>query len=81
MSREPTEILVAVHVDRPQDKSIRVSIDGDDKNGVWIARAILESYHLTGQHTAGKDRYGNAASLPMANITIPEWLAKKEGFI
>lgn len=81
MSREPVEILVAVHVDRPQDRSVRVSIDGDDCRGVWIARSQFGSFHLTGKSTAGTDRHGNNVRLPMANVTLPEWLAKKEGFI
>ncbi len=81
MSREPAEVLVAVHVDRPQDKSVCVSIDGDGRKGVWIARSQLGSFHLTGKSTAGTNRYGEPVRLPMANITLPEWLAKKEGFI
>jgi len=81
MSNEPTEIMVAVHVNRPQDSSVRVSIDGDDRNGKWIGRKVISSLHETGQTTHGTDRNDRVVVLPVAHITIPEWLAKKEGFI
>lgn len=81
MSREPAEVFVAVHVDRPQDKSVRVSLDGDDANGVWIARSQISSFHLNGKTTQGKDRHGNTVRLPLAHMTLAEWLAKKEGLI
>lgn len=80
-SREPTELLVAVHVNRPQDKSILMSIDGDNKNAKWIARSLISSFHETGQSTRGTDRNDNVLRLPLANVTIPEWLAIKEGFV
>lgn len=36
MSREPTEILVALHVDRGGATPVPVSIDGENKNAKWI---------------------------------------------
>jgi hypothetical protein len=81
MSREPTQVSVAVHADIPGKAAILVSIDGENANGKWIARSQIGSMHLTGKTTQGTDRYGTTVTLAMANITIPEWLAKQEGFI
>jgi hypothetical protein len=75
------EVLVAVHVNNPAHRSVRVSIDGVDATAVWIGRNLISSIGETGQHTRGKDRFGDDAYLPLANLVIPEWLAKKEGFI
>lgn len=80
-SREPTEILVAVHVDRGGATPVLVSIDGENRHAKWIGRSLVLSLHLTGQTTRGTDRAGNPDTLPLANITVPEWLALKEGFI
>lgn len=79
-SRDPTEIFVALHVDRG-DGPVLVSIDGINARGVWIGRRLIESLHKTGKTTKGTDRYGQSVILPLANLTVPEWLAKKEGFI
>lgn len=82
MSRdEPTEILVAVHMDRPERNARLVSINGERARAVWIARSLTGSFHLTGQSTMGTDRGGQRVRLPLANMTVPEWLAKDRGFI
>lgn len=81
MSGEPAEVFVAVHVDRPQARAIRVSLDGDDANGVWIARSQIRSFHHNGKTTLGRDRDGNTVRLPVAHMALAEWLAKKEGLI
>jgi len=70
-SRDPVQLLVALHVDR----------GGENIHGVWIARKLVSSLHLTGKTTKGTDRNGQMVNLPMANITIPEWLAIKSGLI
>lgn len=79
-SREPTEIMVALHVDRGTGP-VLVSIDGDNRNGKWISRKLIGSLHKTGKTTRGTDRDGRPVMLPIANLTVPEWLATKEGFI
>lgn len=75
------EIQVAVHFNRETDNFVVVSIDGDGTHGVVIKRSMFASFHLTGRTTAGTDRFGNKVRLPMANVELPHWLAKKEGFI
>lgn len=80
-SREPTEIMVALHVDRGGASPVLVSIDGDNRKARWIGRRLIASLHVTGQTTKGTDRDGNAVMLPIANLTVPEWLAIKEGFV
>ena len=78
-SNQSFELLVAVHVDNPKVKSVLVSADGESKHAVWIARSLLRSLGLTGQTTRGTDQNGQFVSLPIANITIPEWFAIKKG--
>lgn len=80
MSRA-VEIMVAVHVDRPEKRAVMVSPDGENKRGKWIARSHIVSMHETGQTTIGTDMHERKCRLPIANIEIPEWLAKREGFI
>lgn len=80
-SREPTEIMVALHVDRSGASPVLVSIDGDSKKARWIGRRLIESLHQTGQTTKGTDRDGHPVMLPIANLTVPEWLAINEGFV
>jgi hypothetical protein len=82
MSRnDPTEVLVAVHLDLPRHNARKVSINGEGNRSVWIARSLTSSFHLTGKTTQGTDQEGKRLALPLANMTIPEWLAKDRGFI
>lgn len=82
MSRnDPTEILVAVHADLQTKNAILVSINGEGNRATWIARKLISSYHLIGTSTDGTDEKGNRKRLPLANMTVPEWLAKDRGFI
>ena len=82
MSRnDPTEVLVAVHRDQPDTKAILVSINGEGKRATWVARSQISSYHLIGTSTEGTDDKGNRKRYPLANMTVPEWLAKDRGFI
>lgn len=82
MSRnDPTEILVAVHRDQPDTNAVLVSINGEGKRAHWVARSQIFSYHLIGTSTEGTDEKGNRKRLPLANMTVPEWLAKDRGFI
>lgn len=62
------EIEIKVHA--VTDKGARISLDGEDKNAVWIARRYVDM--------------GKARDLERGQITkieIPEWLALKEGLI
>lgn len=82
MSRnDPTELMVAVHVNIPSRQAMRVSIDGDDARGKWIARTLVSSLHETGKTTQGIDRFGQRVTLPLANLVVPEWLAIREGLV
>lgn len=82
MSRnDPTEILVAVHRDTANKNAVLVSINGESKRATWVARSQIFSYHLIGTSTGGTDDKGNRVRLPLANMTVPEWLAKDRGFI
>lgn len=78
-SRDPTEILVALH--RRTAGAYLVSNDGVNEHAKWISRTLVTSMHETGQTTRGTDRDGQQAVLPLANMTVPEWLAIKEGFV
>lgn len=80
-SREPVELLVALHADQDGLRAVLVSIDGENKNAKWVGRKLIGSLHKTGQTTRGTDRNGQIVNLPLANLTVPEWLALKEGFI
>lgn len=79
MSSEPTEIVVALHANGKT--GVLVSLDGDAINAKWIGRKLISSLHATGRTTRGHDRDGNAVTLPMAHLTVPEWLATKEGLV
>lgn len=81
MAQEPVEVLVAVHFDPPEGKAVLVSDTGRQADSVWLPKRLLNSFHLTGKTTRGEQRSGERITLPMAHITIPEWLAKREGLI
>lgn len=82
MSRnDPTEILVAVHLDAEDRNAILVSINGESRRAVWIPRTLISDYRLTGKSTSGTDSRGAKTTLALANMTVPEWLAKDRGFI
>lgn len=83
MSRnDPTKILVAVHLDQPHRRNaILVSINGEASRAEWVPRALIETYQLTGKSTSGTDKDGSKITLPLANMTVPEWLAQDRGFI
>ncbi|MEN6535688.1 MAG: hypothetical protein ABFD89_18635 [Bryobacteraceae bacterium] len=82
MSRnDPTELLVAVHFDRPDRPSMVVSIDGESKHARYIPRSLIQSFHLTGQTTQGTDRNGQTVRISLGNLVIPEWLATREELV
>ncbi|MGD9882388.1 hypothetical protein [Reyranella sp.] len=56
-----------------------MSING--RRALWIARSQIKSYHLIGTSTEGTDQNGVRKRLPLANMTVPEWLARDRGFI
>lgn len=78
---EPTELLIAVHFDSPARAARLISINGEEAHAKWLPKSQTLSFHLTGKTTRGKDRDGKLVTLPMAHVTVPEWLAKKEGLI
>jgi hypothetical protein len=79
--RDLIELLVAVHFDPPEGKAVLVSDTGRAAQAKWLPKRLLNSFHLTGKTTQGEDRSGRRVTLPMAHLTCPEWLAKREGLI
>lgn len=80
-SKELVEVFVALHVNPPKAQAVLVSDDGENAHAKWIPRKFIGSLHETGKTTVGTDRNGARVILPMAHLTIPEWLAKREGLI
>ena len=78
-SQSPTEILVMLHAET--ERGVLVSSDGVNEHAKWIGRKLITSFHKTGKTTRGTDRDGQSAVLPLANLTVPEWLAIKEEFV
>lgn len=75
------DINVAVHIDSGRYASVLVSDDGDSAHAVWIPRSQIRALHLTGQTTKGKSQLGQRVTLPIASLTIPEWLAEQRGLV
>jgi len=78
---DPTELLVALHFNRPEKGAVLVSIDGENSRAKWIPKQWIGSIHETGKTTQATDRNGQKVILPLANLVIPEWLALREGLI
>lgn len=82
MSRnDPTEILVAVHLDMPEKNAVLVSINGEGRRAEWVPRSMISSFKLTGESTEGTSDRGDRVKCPLANMIVPEWFAKDRGFI
>lgn len=66
MRSDLADLELMIHAET--EKAVRVSDDGDDKRGVWLAKQHLE---FEGPIVAGKAQM----------ITMPQWLAEKEGLV
>lgn len=78
---DPTEIMVALHLDSRRRPS-RAGLARWRERPRQVDRPQAD--RLTAQDRAdhpGTNRDGQIVTLPIANLTIPEWLALKEGLI
>jgi hypothetical protein len=68
MVRKGNSDLVDIEVQIHHDtgSAVRVSLDGNDKKSVWLPLSLIEVEH-------GKRG--------IATVTLPEWLAQREGLI
>ena len=61
------DLDVMVHAET--DRAVRVSLDGEDHGAVWLPRSQIEVHYTGRKHNGAK----------LAQITLPEWLATREG--
>lgn len=72
------DLTLAIHYDT--GKAILVSETGEEAKAVWLPKSQVE-IHDTGKQTTGVKKNGETIMLPLAEVTLPEWLAKKNGLI
>lgn len=77
-SSDIVDITVALH--HQTERAILISDDGIETRAKWIAKAHAE-VEMTDKFTKGVRRNGQGANFPMAVVTLPVWLAKREGFV
>ncbi len=71
--------LLAVHDDRGE-RSIRVSETGAFARSVFLPRSQID-VRRTSKTVRGDNANGEIVNLPVAEIRMPEWLAKERGLI
>jgi hypothetical protein len=74
------DFTLCVHRDDPKDKAILLSLTGDENASHWFPRRLIE-YVDTGNQTKGKRKNGQSVMLAVAEVTMPEWLAKQNGLV
>ena len=75
-------VTVEARLHAKTETRIRVSNDGDDRKAIWISLktkkgSTLASFVDTGRRE--RQRFGALSGCEVINLTIPRWLAKKEG--
>jgi hypothetical protein len=65
-ARKSGLVDVEVQIHHRTERAVLVSDDGDRENAVWLALALVEIEMKQGD---------------LAEVTMPEWLAKERGFI
>lgn len=57
-----------------------VSETGEERHAVWIpkSKAVLRR---TGKSGQGYKANGQAVTLPMVSVSMPEWLAREKGLV
>lgn len=66
---ETVELELHLHYETAPDRgALLVSEDGNEKNARWIPKSLIEDREDDEKHKT-------------VTITIPEWLAKREGLI
>lgn len=76
MSERLTDLTLALHHETPH--AVLVSDVAEDARAVWLPRSQIEIAE-TGKTTAGRLRDGSPVTLPVVEVTLPEWLAAKRG--
>ncbi len=72
------DLTMALHYDT--GKAVLVSDTGDESKAVWLPHSQIQ-IERHARFTKGINKNGLQVSLPVLTITIPEWLAKKQGLI
>jgi len=78
ISSSSIDLEMVLHYDT--GKAVQVSDTGEEKRAVWLAHKHI-LINRNGREVPAVKRDGQHTILPVVTITIPEWLAKKEGLI
>ncbi len=72
------DLTMALHYDTGQ--AVLVSETGEESKAVWLPHSQIEIARHA-RFTKGTNKAGQTVSLPVLTVTVPEWLAKKQGLI
>lgn len=72
------DLTMALH--HETGKAVLVSETGDKAKAKWIAKSLCEVVHLH-EDIRGKTKRGQTVTLPAITLTLPQWIAKREGLI
>ncbi len=72
------DLTMALHYDT--GKAVYVSETGEEKKAVWLPHSLIE-IERHARFVQGTNKSGKPVSLPVLTVTLPEWLAKKQGLI
>lgn len=64
----------------PNTGALLASIDGDESKAVWLPKSLIE-FKPTGDYVTGHRKNGQAVRLVAVTVTLPEWLAVKNGLL
>jgi hypothetical protein len=64
----------------PDRGALFCSVDGDEARAVWLPKSLIE-FRATGDTVTGHRKSGQAVRLVVVNVTLPEWLAVKNGLL
>jgi hypothetical protein len=78
MSTGLVDLTLAVH--HKTKLAALVSETGDEAKAVWLPLSKIELHDLDKMVT-GFDKRGQSGSLPLFEVTIPEWLAIDKGLV
>lgn len=65
---------------KPDDGALLASIDGHESKAVWLPKSQIE-FKPTGSYVTGYRKNGQAVKLVAVVVTLPEWLAVKNGLL
>ena len=67
--RKPAEFVdLDVHIHAVTQRAVRVSLDGDEENAVWLPRSMCK---IDGDPKRNTD----------ASISVQDWVAEREGLL